>query len=123
MKVLLNRCDKDIEYVHDCCYRVIGFIEDYKDKEGNIYKVYYGAIADRDEVDKLIENDLWEEVADWCNPDNIYFGVQDDEGSIARAITKKANGKRIGYNYHDCLFEIGCRVTVVKQGQQLILDI
>lgn len=122
MKVLLKRCDNDLEYIQDCLGFTVGFMENYRDREGNIYKVYYGAIADRDDVDKLIENDCWEEVAEWYNPDNIYFDVQ-DEGSIAMAITKKANGKRIGYNYHDSLFKIGCKVTVVKQGQQLILDI
>lgn len=123
MNVLLNRCDNDIEYIQDCLGFTIGFMETYSDREGNIYKLYYGAIADRDDVDKLIENDCWEEVANWYNPDNIYFEVQDDGGSIAMAITEKANGERIGYYYRDSLFEIGCGVKVVKQGQQLILDI
>ena len=121
MEVLLNRCDNDIEYAQDCLGFTIGFIYTYRDREGNIYRVYYGAIVDSDDIGKLIENDLWEEVADWYNPDNIYFDVQDDEGSIAIAITKKAKGKRIGYGGN--LLDIGCFVTVTERGKQLILNI
>lgn len=121
MEVLLNRCDNDIEYAHDCLGFTIGFICTYRDREGNIYRVYYGAIVDSDDIGKLIENDLWEEVANWYNPDNIYFDVQDDEGSIAIAITKKAKGKRIGYGGN--LLDIGCFVTVTERGKQLILNI
>lgn len=121
MKVVLTRCDNDIEYVQDCLGFTIGFIDTYRDREGNIYSVYYGSVVDSDDIGKLIENDLWEEVADWYNPDDICFDVQDDEGSIAMAITKKAKGKRIVYG--DSLLEIGCSVKVVKQGKQLILNI
>lgn len=122
MKVVLTRCDNDIEYVQDCLGFTIGFIDTYRDREGNIYSVYYGAIVDSDDIGKLIENDLWEEVANWYNPDNIYFDAQDNEGSIAITITKKAKkGKRIGYG--DSLLEIDCSVKVVKQGKQLILNI
>lgn len=120
MKVILSRCNNDIEYVYDCLGYVIGFNEDYEDDEGNLYKLYYEAILEGYDLIEMLDNDCWEYVADWDSPTDIaYYAEYDD--TIAKAITKKANGKHIGYG--DSLFDIGCRVKVAKQGQQVILDI
>lgn len=121
MKVLLNRCNNDIEYVQDCLGYIIGFKEDYKDSEGNLYRVYYKAIFEDDELTEMIYNDCMEEVADWLNPTEVTFYAQSDDETIERSLFKKLKTK-----YMSCgidLLDIDCSVKVVKQGKQLILNI
>ena len=122
MKVLLNRCENDIECVRDCFGCVIGFKEDYQDKDGNIYQVYYKAILEGNDVEYAICNALWENVADWLKPNGVCYCLNDFSSTLAGIIAKrKASGKimRSGTN----ILDAGDTVTVVKQGKQIILDI
>lgn len=121
MKVELTRCENDIDYATDIFGDIIGFYEDYKDSEGNIYKVYYKSLVDDYYFSFCLSEDLLEYVADWGNPTDIEYYVDEEDGAIAKAITKKANGKCIGYG--DSLLDIGCSVETSKRGHQLILDI
>lgn len=124
MKVILSWCDNDIEYVHDCLGYVIGFIEDYEDDEGNLYKVYYEAILEGDELNEMLENDCWENVADWDNPTDIKYYNNTYDSVVTKAIAKKVNGK---YFNEMSLIHIGCTVEAAVQlligRPQLILDI
>lgn len=121
MKVMLRRCDNDdIAYVQDVFGNLIGFNEKYEDSDGNKYIVYYKCILESNDAWEQIENDCWENVADWYEPTDIEYYVEED-GTIAKAIAKKANGKHIGYG--DSLLDIGCSVTVSTVGTMLILTI
>ena len=125
MKVILSRCDNDIEYVHDCLGYVIGFIEDYEDDEGNLYKVYYEAILEGDELNEMLENDCWENVADWDNPTDIKYYNNTYGSVVTKAIAKK--GQLVIIFSGISLIEIGCTVEPAAQlligRPQLILDI
>lgn len=119
MKVLLNRCDNDIEYVVDYYGDIIGFNEDYEDSDGNLYRIYFKTILDTSEVKEMIENDCWERVANWENPESVRFYCEEDEGEKARAIFKKSKSKHMPCG--DDLLDIGCTVKLVDNG--FILDI
>lgn len=124
MKVILSRCDNDIEYVYDCLGYVIGFNEDYEDDEGNLYKLYYEAILEGYDLDEMLDNDCWENVADWNNPTDIKYYNNTYASVVTKAIAKKVNGKNFdGMS----LIDIGCTVEPAAQlligRPQLILDI
>lgn len=119
MKVLLNRCDNDIEYVVDCYDDIIGFNEDYRDSEGNLYRLYFKTILDTREVKEMIEEDCWERVCAWEKPTYIEFYCGEDEGEIARKILKKLKSKYIPSGSD--LLDIGCTVKAVGNG--FIIDI
>lgn len=117
MKVVLTRCENDIVYVQNVFGDLIGFKEEYKDSDGNKYIAYYKCVLESNEAWEQIENDCWENVADWYELTELEYEVKEDEGTIA----KKANGKHICYG--DNLLDIGCSVTVSTVGTQLILTI
>ena len=122
MKVILVRCENDIECVRDYHGGVIGFKEDYLDKDGNLYQVYYKAILEGNNVEYAICNGLWENVADWLKPNGVCYYLNDFSSALAGIIAKrKASGKimRSGIN----ILDAGDSVTVVKQEKKIILDI
>lgn len=117
MKVVLSRKDNSFKFVRGCCDDIIGFSEEYNDIEDNKYKVYYIPILEGEE---MLDTDCWENVADWCNPSYIFYYGKDDS-TITKAISKKIDGKHVGYGEN--LLEIGVNAKRVKQEQQLILGI
>lgn len=121
MKVLLNRCDNGIKYTVDYYDNIIVFYEDYQDSEGNLYRLYFKINLDSGEVKEMIENDHGERVCEWKKPTYVKFYCEEDEGEIGREILKKSESKYIPY--HSDLLDLGCSVTVVKPGQQLIIEL
>lgn len=111
-EIMLKKCETDIEYVKDCLGNLIGFTQLYEDTEGNLYELFFSATLEGKELEINLENDNWENVADWKKPSEILMdkGFNDEEGSIAYFMEQKYGNVTINQQN---LLDLGCQITSV----------
>ena len=113
-EIMLKKCETDIVYVEDCLGNIIGFAQLYKDKEENIYELFFSATIEGEELEINLQEDNWESVADWEKPLEVclmFKGFNDEKGSIAYFIEQKY-GRRVTINQQN-LLDLGCKITSV----------
>lgn len=111
-EIMLKKCGTDIEYVEDCLGNLIGFTQLYEDAEGNLYELFFSVALEDEEVKINLDNDNWENVADWEKPTEILMdkGFNDEEGSIAYFMEQKYGNVTINQQN---LLNLGCQITSV----------
>ena len=113
-EIMLKKCDTDIIYVEDCLGNIIGFAQLYKDKEENIYELFFSATIEGEELEINLQEDNWESVADWEKPLEVclmFKRFNNEKGSIAYFIEQKY-GRRVTINQQN-LLDLGCKITSV----------
>lgn len=119
-EIMLKKCETNIEYVKDCLGNLIGFRQHYEDKEENIYELFFSATIEGEELEINLENDNWNEVADWEKPSEVLMckGLNDEENSIAYFMEKKYG--RVTINQQN-LLDLGCKITFVNKEFKLTI--